>query len=79
MRPTDQTAAYYDQDLSFMLVEIAGEDLFFQAMSRLGRTVDAGVIRRQARQTDTGARHEDNSGRDSFVLSAGQHAGTHGR
>jgi 3',5'-cyclic AMP phosphodiesterase CpdA len=33
MRPTDQTAAYFDQDQSFMLVEIAGEDLFFQTIS----------------------------------------------
>jgi hypothetical protein len=26
MRPTDQTAAYFDQDQSFMLVEVAGND-----------------------------------------------------
>jgi predicted phosphodiesterase len=45
--PTDQTAAYFDQDQSFMLVEIAGADMFFQAVARSGKTVDSGVIHRQ--------------------------------
>ena len=30
-----------------MAVEIAGSDLTFQAISRAGRVVDSGVIRRQ--------------------------------
>lgn len=47
MSPTDQTAAYFDQDQSFMLLEIAGADMFFQTISRTGTTVDSGVIRRQ--------------------------------
>jgi 3',5'-cyclic AMP phosphodiesterase CpdA len=47
MEPDDQTAAYFDQDQSFMLVEIAGSELFFQAVSRTGKTVDSGVIGRQ--------------------------------
>jgi len=47
MNPTDQTAAYFDQDQSFMLVEIAGADMFFQTISRTGKTVDSGVIHRQ--------------------------------
>jgi hypothetical protein len=29
-----------------MLVEIAGDELYFQTISRTGRTVDSGVIRR---------------------------------
>jgi 3',5'-cyclic AMP phosphodiesterase CpdA len=49
MRPTDQTAAYFDQDQSFMLVEVAGDEMYFQALSRTGKTVDSGVIRRAAR------------------------------
>ena len=32
-----------------MLVEVAGAEMFFQAISRTGRTVDSGVIRRQPR------------------------------
>jgi 3',5'-cyclic AMP phosphodiesterase CpdA len=47
MNPSEQTAAYFDQDQSFMLVEIVGSQLYFQAVSRTGVTVDSGVIRRQ--------------------------------
>ncbi len=47
MDPAEQTAASFDQDQSFMLVEIAGADMFFQTISRTGRTVDSGVIHRQ--------------------------------
>ena len=47
MRPSAQTAAYFDQDQHFMLVEIAGQSLHYQAVSRAGRIVDAGVIVRQ--------------------------------
>jgi predicted phosphodiesterase len=46
IKKTDQTAAGYDQDRSFMLVEVAGDDLYFQTVSRTGDTVDSGVIRR---------------------------------
>jgi 3',5'-cyclic AMP phosphodiesterase CpdA len=53
MEPSDQTAASFDQDQSFMAVEIAGTDMFFQAISRTGVTVDSGVIRRQARPAGT--------------------------
>ena len=38
------TAAAYDQNQSFMLVEIVKGDLYFQAISRTGQTVDSGVI-----------------------------------
>jgi predicted phosphodiesterase len=48
LRKTDLTAAGYDQDCSFMLVEIAGDELYFQTISRTGRTVDSGMIRRVA-------------------------------
>jgi 3',5'-cyclic AMP phosphodiesterase CpdA len=46
LRKKGLTAAGYDQDRSFMLVEIAGDDLYFQTVSRLGQTVDSGVVRR---------------------------------
>jgi calcineurin-like phosphoesterase family protein len=39
-------AAGFDQDQSFMLVEISGADLFFQTISRVGQIVDSGSIRR---------------------------------
>jgi 3',5'-cyclic AMP phosphodiesterase CpdA len=44
VRPSVTTAAYFDQDQSFMLVEIAGSDLFFNAVSRTGQIVDSGAI-----------------------------------
>jgi hypothetical protein len=46
LRATDTTAKGFDADFSFMLVEIAGEDLYFQAISRTGTTVDSGVVHR---------------------------------
>jgi hypothetical protein len=52
MRPSEQTAAYFDQDQSFMLVEIAGAEMFFQAVTRTGRIVDSGVVQRQTKTSD---------------------------
>jgi predicted phosphodiesterase len=50
MRPSpEETAAYFDQDQSFMLVEIAGDELYFETISRTGKTVDSGMLRRQPR------------------------------
>jgi len=49
VHPSALTAAYFDQDQVFSLAEVNGDDLYFQARSRTGRTVDAGVIHRQAR------------------------------
>ena len=46
VRPSGLTAAYYDQDQAFMLVEVAGDDLFFEAVARSGAAVDSGVIHR---------------------------------
>jgi hypothetical protein len=48
VHPSAKTAAYFDQDQAFSLVEVAGDDLFFQARSRAGRIVDGGVIHRTA-------------------------------
>ena len=48
LRKKGITAAGYDQDRSFILVEIAGDQLYFQAISRMGQTVDSGVIQRTA-------------------------------
>jgi hypothetical protein len=41
------TAAYFDRDQSFLLVEVAGDDLFFEAVTRTGTTVDSGVVHRE--------------------------------
>jgi hypothetical protein len=50
------TASAFDQDQSFLLVEIDGDRLSFQAVSRTGMTVDFGTIQRQARLASRGAR-----------------------
>jgi hypothetical protein len=36
----------YDSDLSFMLIEVAGDQMHFQVISRTGETVDSGIIAR---------------------------------
>jgi acid phosphatase len=41
-----QTAKGFDADLHFVLMEIAGDELAFQAVSRTGTTVDSGTFRR---------------------------------
>lgn len=39
-----QTAAAFDQDNAFMLIEVKGNDLSFRTISRIGQEVDRGVI-----------------------------------
>ena len=39
----------FDTDRSFMLIEIAGDEMSFQTISRTGATVDSGVIHRTIR------------------------------
>ncbi len=46
IRPSSLTARGFDTDFSFMLMEISGDELFFQAITRQGETVDAGIIRK---------------------------------
>jgi 3',5'-cyclic AMP phosphodiesterase CpdA len=57
MSPSDQTAASFDKDQSFMVVEVAGTDMFFQAISRTGQTVDSGAIHRQPKPGGTTPDH----------------------
>ncbi len=46
LRPSADTAKGFDTDRTFSLVEIAGDQLYFQTVSRTGETVDFGVIER---------------------------------
>ena len=41
---TELTAKGFDQDNVFMLAEIKGDTMSFQAISRMGKTVDSGTI-----------------------------------
>ena len=46
LRPSESTAASFDQDQAFLLVEIDGDEMYFEAISRTGVTVDSGHMRR---------------------------------
>jgi calcineurin-like phosphoesterase family protein len=48
LKPSEETAAGFDKDNSFMLVEIAGDQMYFETLSRTGQTVDSGVIERRS-------------------------------
>jgi hypothetical protein len=47
VRPAATTAAAFDQDQAFMLVDIIGNELRFETISRTGAIVDSGVIQRR--------------------------------
>jgi hypothetical protein len=47
LQRADTTAAGFDQDQTFMLVEITGDQMSFRTVSRTGVTVDSGVIGRR--------------------------------
>jgi predicted phosphodiesterase len=46
LTPSAITDKGFDTDRTFMLIEIAGDDMYFQTISRTGDTVDAGAIHR---------------------------------
>jgi hypothetical protein len=46
IRPSRLTASGFDTDTHFMLVEISGDRLYFQTISRTGQTVDQGEFDR---------------------------------
>jgi hypothetical protein len=46
-RGSSITAKGFDTDQAFMAVEIIGEEMYFNAISRLGQTVDSGVLTRR--------------------------------
>jgi 3',5'-cyclic AMP phosphodiesterase CpdA len=47
------TAAGYDTEQTFMLNEVDKDELFFQVITRTGKTIDAGVIARQPKPKAT--------------------------
>jgi 3',5'-cyclic AMP phosphodiesterase CpdA len=44
---SDITAAGFDTDRAFLLVEVAGDQMYFETVSRTGKVVDTGSIQRQ--------------------------------
>jgi 3',5'-cyclic AMP phosphodiesterase CpdA len=51
--PSSSTAAGFDQDQAFVIVEVAPNELYFQTISRTGATVDSGTIPRSTRPVGT--------------------------
>lgn len=47
LRKSSLTEVGFDTDRTFMLVEIAGDEMYFQAITRTGTTIDKGMIRRR--------------------------------
>ncbi len=67
LRPSNVDARGFDRDYHFMLMEISGDSLHFQAISRTGATIDAGVITRRQetgdRRQETGDRRQETGDR----------------
>jgi 3',5'-cyclic AMP phosphodiesterase CpdA len=49
------TEKAFDKDMSFMLLEVAGDELHFQVISRTGETVDSGVLPNQRKKSMSAA------------------------
>jgi predicted MPP superfamily phosphohydrolase len=54
VKVSNLTAKSFDQDLNFMLIEIVGDQMHFQVVTRTGKTVDSGIITNR-RSKDTTA------------------------
>ncbi len=48
---SELTAKGYDQGYTFMIIEIAGDEMYFQTLTDKGQTVDSGTIRRRTEET----------------------------
>lgn len=48
IRPSPLNARGFDTDFHFLMMEISGDELWFQAISRTGATIDAGFVTRHA-------------------------------
>jgi predicted phosphodiesterase len=60
--PAPYIAKTYDTDYHFMLVELDGDELHFQAIARTGQTVDAGTLYEDeddAREAETNVTRQD--------------------
>jgi 3',5'-cyclic AMP phosphodiesterase CpdA len=44
------TEKFYDADMSFMLAEVVGNQMYFQVLSRTGETVDSGILVNQRKK-----------------------------
>jgi calcineurin-like phosphoesterase family protein len=54
---SDLTAKGYDQGYTFMVIEIDGNQMYFQTISEKGQTIDSGTIQRVEQKKTTDAAH----------------------
>jgi hypothetical protein len=47
VRSSDLTARGFDRDLVFLVAEVDGDLMTFNAISRLGQVVDSGIVKRR--------------------------------
>ena len=52
LKPSANMAKGFDSDRDFMLVEVAGDELYFQTISRTGQTVDYDMLVNQRSKSD---------------------------
>jgi hypothetical protein len=53
LKPSPDTIVGFDTDRSFALMEIDGDELYFQTLSRAGQTIDSGVLALQKKAGET--------------------------
>jgi predicted MPP superfamily phosphohydrolase len=52
IKTTNLTEKSFDQDLHFMLIEIDDDELYYQVISRSGKTVDSGMLLHQRKKNE---------------------------
>lgn len=60
-RRTGLTASGFDTDRAFLVAEIIGDELYFNAISRTGQVVDSGIIQRRQPETSLPPAHTSTS------------------
>jgi hypothetical protein len=58
LKASPNMMAGFDEDRCFMLMEVAGDELYFQTISRAGKLVDSGVLERQPKPEEISAKPE---------------------
>jgi hypothetical protein len=52
LRSSNQMEVGFDADRDFMLVEVDGNELYFQTITRTGLTIDSGILQKQSKPSD---------------------------
>src|SRR5207244_9781098 len=55
LRPSAATIKGFDTDRDFLLVEVTGDEMHFQAITRAGQTIDADTLKKQRTKSEPAA------------------------